>query len=370
MAKPARKTARRIGSIVAGVALVVGLSACSSGPSTNFSSDFSVTAAVTALPKPVDAKRFEISVADLAGAADAAGLTRSGDPREWVGQLTGLSDTAPVYVPLAQSYYRQLSLDTPFESLGWDFNTIDRFGSVSAPPQEFTAMAGDLPDLPSSFAEVAPGVVTDAEGEDLIQNLGSIDSTFDNLGRPTRFAERDGLIGFGLSTPVAEGWKGKSFDSVSEVSGVDEVANALDGYDAISAVISQPTQFSGQTILGGQVTPQQAEEAMKKFDALVPPDPYDMVGIGWAITDSKSRWIAAYHFATPETAQDGAQVLRAVWEKGAALTTGESIAKYATVNDVVIKDSTVAVVLSPTEGTPSVMLYKLLMSREILFASR
>ncbi len=343
------------------------LTGCAGSVETNFDSGFSVTAAVRDVPAG-DAERYDFIAADLAAIAELEGVERSGNPAEWLMALTNPGGDAAVFAPVPDVFIPGTG-DAGFEALGWNLNDVDRFVSYSALPVSFTVIAGELPALPESLPAVSETVRTDIEGEDFEVDFSSVGTVIDRLGRPTRFAQEGNRIAMSSSTELADSWVGTG-ETLADDAAVKAIASTLDGYGVMSAVITPPAAFSGQTILGPDVSPAEAEAALKEFDALVPPAPYDLVGLGWTVVDGAPRWIATYHFLSEDAAKDGAQVLRAVWEKGATLTSQKPISSLATVNDVFVKDSTVAVVLTPTEGTPASVLYDLLMRREVLFASR
>ncbi len=344
------------------------LSGCAGGVEDDFESGFSVTAAVNEIPTPSTADWSEIWIADLVGMAEAEGVKLTGTPTDWLTGPDGLGPGSRVHLPLPETFFPGRS-DAGFETLGWTLTDVERFVSLSAPPTDFTVVAGDFPPLPSSFTTVVDDVVTDIEGEDNAIDFGSVGTVVDAFGRPTRFSQDDNLIAMSSSTDLAVAWE-ESDKSLGDDPAVRAIAAALDGYGALSAVITPPTTFSGQTILGPGATPDEAKAALEEFDALVPPAPYDLVGIGWAVVDDAPRWIAAYHFTSADGAKDGAQVLRAVWEKGSTITDDRPIADFATVNDVFVKDTTVTIVLTPTEDTSADTLYRLLIQREVLFATR
>ena len=352
---------------VAGVlATGLALSSCAGSVHTDFSSGFSVQAAVATVPAAGDTERFDIMVADVAAIAELEGLDTSSATNEWLAQITGAN--AQVLVPLPEIFQPGLS-DEAWDTLGWDISDVDRFVTFAAMPTTFTAVAGDLPSLPPSFTPVSDGVVTDIDAEDFAVDLSGRGTAIDPLARPTRFAQSDNEIIMSTSTELAEAWVAGS-ESLADDESVRAIAEALDAQQSLSAVITQPALFSGQTILGPDASAEQAAAALKTFDALVPPDPYDMVGLGWSVVDGQARWTAAYHFTNAQAATDGAQVLRAVWEKGATISTKQPISSFATVNDVTVKDSTVTVLLTPTADTRAQTLYQLLMSREVLFVTR
>lgn len=346
---------------------ILALSGCAASVEKDFNSGFSVTAAASQVPAG-DAERYDFVAADVAAIAELAGVERSDTSYDWLIKLTTPDTDQPAFVPLPDFLLPQ-SGGYSTDSLGWGTQNVDRFVSYSALPVTFTVVAGDLPELPNTLNEVSDGIVTDLDGEDLAVDLTRVGDAIDRMGRPTRLAQEGNRIALSSKTDLAESWIGGG-ETLADDPAMKAIAEALDAYGAMSAVISQPAVFSGQTILGPDATPAEAEAAFREFDALVPPAPYDLVGLGWTVEDGSARWIATYHFLSEDGAKDGAQVLRAVWEQGATLSSKQRISTLATVNDVFVKDSTVAVVLTPTEGTPTSVLYQLLTRRELLFASR
>lgn len=365
--KPRGRSRRALA--VAGLLAVSGLllAGCSGSAEKNFDSGFSVTAAVGQIPASDVAERYDIVMADLDGIAKIMGVERTDDLQTWLPDMIAGPDT-PIYLPLPE-LLQQSAAGAGADTLGWNLADVDRFVTYSALPASMTVIAGDLAELPSTLTPVSDGVMTDVDGEDYTVDPSQIGAVIDRMGRPTRFAHQGNRIAMSSSTDLAEAWVSNE-ESLADDESVNAIAEALDAYGASAAYITQPAVFSGQTILGPDASPSEAEAAFKEFDALVPPDPYDLVGLGWAVVDGKPRWIATYHFLSDDAAKDGAQVLRAVWEKGATLTTQQRVSDLATVNDVVVKDSTVAVLLSPTDGTSASVLMQLLMQREIFFATR
>ncbi|MBV0895913.1 hypothetical protein [Microbacterium sp. NC79] len=364
-----RKHSRRFLAL-AGVmtTAILALSGCAASVEKDFNSGFSVTAAASQVPAG-DAERYDFVAADVAAIAELAGVERSDTSYDWLIKLTTPDNDQRAFVPLPDFLLPQ-SDGYSTDSLGWGAQNVDRFVSYSALPVTFTVVAGDLPELPNTLNEVSDGIVTDLDGEDLAVDLTRVGDAIDRMGRPTRLAQEGNLIALSSKTDLAESWITGDGGTLADDPAMKAIAEALDAYGALSAVISQPAVFSGQTILGPDATPAEAEAAFTEFDALVPPAPYDLVGLGWTVEDGSARWIATYHFLSEDGAKDGAQVLRAVWEQGATLSSKQRISTLATVSDVFVKDSTVAVVLTPTEGTPTSVLYQLLTRRELLFASR
>lgn len=359
---------RRLARATAALGLVsLALTACS-GSAPNFSDGFSVLGAVGQIPADAAPARYDLFAASTDKAREVSGL-QDADAYTWIRSLMAANpqNPAPVIVipPGAFVSGRELPV------VNWQVSDLSQWVSLNAPPNDFTVVTGTELTLPDSLITMPDGLLTDREADDnaVDVGLGSAGNTVSKLGKPTRFAQNGDVIAFGSQTSVVKAWKDAG-KTLADDPSVRAIAEALDAQDVVSAYITQPATFSGEFMMGQHLTPAQAEKALKDYDALIPPAPYDLLGVGWAAVDGKPRWVATYHFANDQDASDGAQVLRAVWEKGATLISQMPMSSFGSLDDVTTKGSTVTVTFNVNDKTAAVMLYQLVIQREVLFASR
>lgn len=334
--------ARRVTVILTALSLLA--TAACSGPNTD--GDWTVTAALEDLPVAVARGGSFIAAADVDGALKAAGLTPSDDitqVTQWVGPFSRgipVGDGAPAapFVPFPDEV-----TGVPaglFEATaGFHIGEVSSFASVAAPPLSLAVYEGiDDYSLPENLAPVKDGIVTDIEGED-----GEADSeaagALSPLGRPTRFATKDGAVALSSYTNLLEDWKDGG-ETVADEPAFSDVAEALDKVDVLSAVLTLAAGWQGR----GEA----------------PATPFDTVGLGWSAD--------AMHVVYRFTEAPDVDALERLW-RDTTLLSDEPMSDYLTVESVNLDDKVATVTLKPVGDTPSGLLVSLLMSGEPLFLS-
>ncbi|WP_157551028.1 hypothetical protein [Nocardioides jensenii] len=343
------------------------------------SSGYSVRAALAEIPDSAVEGEVLVQTADLRAATEAAGVEFPTDgSREgttpWLMALTdGASDRpAPGFVPLPESFNLQSASPDDFAGvLGWSVLDVDSFVELSVPPGRFAVVTGDFDDdtLSGDLTEVEDGIVTDREGEDFENDLASVNAT-NPLGVPTRLARQDDRIALGTSTPAVRSWLDGG-DTLADDDALAAVAGALDDEDVVSAVLTHVE--GGQdpaAALGSQASPEQLKALSEQIDGFVPDDPFDAVGIGWAVDDGKAEVHVAYHFESDDAATDGAKVLEKTYREGVSVVSQTPFSDYLSVDDVETDDSVVTVSVTPADDNRDGFLYQALVQRELLFVSR
>jgi len=192
-------------------------------------------------------------MADVEAAADIARVRRPAqmDDRDqvidFIGPITGFSPEdrrLRVFVAFPASLLQSAAEpEALIEEFGFGIGEIETFTVLEALPAQFMVFSGVSPrnDLP----EVAPGVLTVGDGEDLIQDFENV-SAVRRLGRPWRVAERDGFVGISLETAPLVAWHD---DSVQQTLADDPsllaVAQRLDEVGVVSASLSTSDSFAG-----------------------------------------------------------------------------------------------------------------------------
>lgn len=295
---------------------------------------WSVAAALATVPDD-GSDEFQITAADLAGAAELFGVVPpafaadADAVADWVRAMTFPGDTPerelPVWVPIAEPLLPldHTALPEFDELVGWSILDVDSFVHYQPPPPgyllEVTGRFAD--DALADLAPAADGVVTTREDEDFATDLEGR-SPLDQLGRAVRLARDGNRIAVALSVATTEEWLAGDGPTLADDEALLAVAEALDAVGVLSA---QMFRYDFRFGLGPGVT--SAEQADRVLAAVPVDTPFDTVGIGWTVAaDDTARVVAVYAAAeSPDTLAEQLEL---------AYTEGVSLATAAPVTDV------------------------------------
>jgi len=341
--------------------------------------DWSVRGALAEVPMSATGDRVFVQTGDLAAAVEAAGLERTdgGDVLDWLPPVTGVGrdgTTSQVFVPLADLVNPTRAGEDRLKAvLGFDLDAVDSFVNQSTPPNDFVVVSGaDLsPDLLSDDLVDQDGVLTDVEGEDLAINPQQLDDALSPLGRPTRIRAEEGAVVLSSTTPAVKDWRGDG-ETLADNESLAAVASALDDAGVYSAVVTEAVSGSDPAaeVLGPNVTPEQLEAVRKQIEGTIPQQPYDAVGIGWAVEDGEARVHVAYHFADDDAASSGLETLEQAWSEGMAVQSRRPMSDYVTVADSATDGPVATITLSMVDQGPPATVLNFLAQQEPVFVSR
>lgn len=378
---------KRISSLVLGCALTLGLTACgdtgddpfteASGPP---ASGYSVQNALTMLPSHDDDGPLLIVTADLDAATEQSGLQRptSFDDTDavaaWLLPLSGVPsgdiEPAAVFVPFAVGFRAEYLLTDQFlpfsDELGWSVLDAASFAERQTVPHLFTVVSGDFGSetFPAELPEVADGVVTAGEGEDLEQNLQDRTGARP-LGSPLRMAIQDAYLAAAPSTDEVSAWLDGSFASLAEDADLVAVAQALDDAGAISAVLSSGATRS---LADHNLSAAALEKLKSDLAGAIPTDPFATVGIGWAIEDGESVITVAFKFADDDAANDALGAFEEMFTNAPTLMSGIPMSDLYSFQGAEAAGSVAVVTLTPGESGRINAIYQALMAYDLPFA--
>lgn len=313
------------------------------------------------LPDPATA-----TVEDLAPVWMRINGVRGGEPGgepDWL--------PTPILAPSIVVNFASHPLDETRAAVGWTIADITAVAEIPTPPYQFTLVAGDFDDstLPATLPEVADGVVTLGEGDDMAVTVGE-PNVLDQLGRPQRLAQRDGVIAFSPRTDAVAGWAASTTpEVVTDHAGVAAVARALDDRDAVSAVISS-MGLGLQSMLGPNVTQEQIAQMMVELAETSISTPIDVVAIGWSVDDDGESVITiAYHVLGGGTASGTtAQQVQRMFTDGVSIVDGNPLTDRLSLQAVEVDDSGVVVAsLSLVGDTPPTIVHNMLIRSDLPF---
>jgi len=342
-------------------------------------SDWSVSAALAEVPRSATGDRVFVQTGDLAAAAEAAGVERTdgGDVRDWLLPVTGVGregKTSQVFVPLADLINPTRVGDDQLKTvLGFDLDAVDSFVEQSAPPSDLVVVAGpDLsPDRLSDDLTDQGGVLTDLGGEDLAIDLKRVKDALSPISQPTRIRAEAGAVALSSTTPAVKAWRGDG-ETLADDESLAAVASALDDAGVYSAVVTEASSSNDPAAkaLGPNVTAEQLEKMKAQIEPSIPPEPYDAVGIGWAIEDGEARVHLAYHFADDDAAASGLEALEQAWGEGTAVQSWRPMSDYVTVVDSATDGAVATITLSMVDQRAPVVVLNFLVQQEPVFVSR
>ena len=362
------------------VVLLLAFSACSedSDPEDAPSSgDFSVRSALDQLPGSADVDSSVIYAGDIDRAMEIGDIERPDDPAAddvfpWTAALTGTGtpeEPAQVFLPLPDLLRPDTTDPAQMNELaGWSVLDVRTFVAQSTPPDSMTVVSGDL-DLSGDLSEVEDGIVTDVEGEDNEPDLES--QGLNRLGIPTRMADGDGWIAASSSTDLVQDWLDGE-ESLAEANGdYASLADALDEEGAYSAVLTGSVGgLDPSILLGERLDPDEAEERFRELLDILPEEPFGAVGIGWADDDGEPLVVTAYHFGSEEAAESATDRLRELYESGTSAQNQAPFSDYFEVQDVTAEGEVAVVTSHVPEGAAIGTVYQMLLTRDLIFASR
>lgn len=241
---------------------------------------------------------------------------------------------------------------------GLELGAVTAITTAIAEREPFTVLRGDL-NVSTALPEIADGVRTYGAGDD-----GEFDaietSAWNQLGRPFRFATRDGAVAVSLSTPLATAWRAGVTESLADDRALGALAEALDRYGSISAYLVARA-FDARP-------PVRASDAeTDQFLALVPDvAPFSAVGLGVAVVDGEARAIVAYAFVDDGDAAAAREVLSGAWADGAD-GDGRPIGQQLAVLGSEVIGATVVIELVPVGGETTLAPVRMLLTDSPVF---
>jgi len=186
--------------------------------------------------------------------------------------------------------------------------------------------------------------------------------TADELGRPLRMANTSDRLAASLSTPYVEDWIAGDAESLADDESLAGVAAALDDANVVAAVLANGLS----TLADDEQLPPEVKE---EIAAGLPPEPFDAVGIGWAVDDGDAVITIAYHFASESAAEASVDAVEVVFDGGISLRTRTPIAELLELQSVDTDGSIVVATVTPgPEGRPSIP-FQMLMERDVPFTT-
>lgn len=359
-------------AVAAVLALVSGCSSGGGAGTTQLSSgeEYSVAGALAEIPAELDAAQLSVVTADVQAATEASGLERPVDAdglSQWAMTLSGIprrdAEMPTVFVPWASALHldRVAQHEEIRDEIGWSLLEVDAFVELTAPPETFLVVAGDV-SINSELPEVSDGVVTAGAGEDLSRDLAEL-TPARPLGVPLRMAQSEDRI---VATPVtqhAAEWLAGPGDTFADHESLAPLAEELDDAGVFSALL-----MSGHSMQFGdnRMTEQQRAQIEERAGDAIPEDAFSAVGIGWKVEDAQSVVTIAYLFASPDAAERAVPAFERT-TKSISVVSGQPMEVLMTVHSVVAMDSVVVMTASPAEGQSPATFHTQLMQRDLPF---
>lgn len=329
---------------------------------------FTVLGALAELP-PAPVESFLVQTADLTRASEVAGIERPTEVdqdavRRWVNPLTGapgVDDPAPVFVPLPSFSTPGPPVQEFHDLAGWSLIDVASYVEFGTEPYVFTVVAGEYADdTLHHLPEVSEGVRTVGEGEDLDVDLTQR-SAVSRLGQPVRMTLADGKLALGARTPMVQGWLTGSGPSLAEDVELSALAEALDARGVVSAmlVVGSAGSFAHLPLAFGD-----AEEPEVDF---LPDHPFSATAVGWTVEDDRPRMIVAYHYASPELADEAVEDLRTMLTEGSSLVEGWALSAVVELVDVTSEGTVAVASLNAVQERAPHILPNMLIRRDVPF---
>lgn len=340
---------------------------------------------------PGDGDWVQVTVGDLAGAAEAARSTISADDQLWRRMVVvGLPaqdinevdredlDYAPVTVVipgLLERAYQVSEMTDVAAEIGWspyDVQTVTALTGGSTGIEEFMVVTGDFPEdaLSGQLTELSDGVWTLGEGEDVVPDLGEGITIFDAMGRPTRLAQDGDQIAVSLRTAPVQAWaSGTPSSSAADRAELADPAAVLDEAGALSALLLKPRHFDGMTIAlglddpGADVDLDAREALLLSWLEQLSTQTFSSLALGFGVVDGQPRATLVYHFATPEAAQRAVPTIETLLA-GSTFDESMEISAALTVDSVDAQDNLVVVTGTQPPGTSWTLLQSWLSNGE------
>lgn len=339
---------------------------------------------------PNDSDWVQVTVGDLAGAAEAAGTTISPDDQTWHRMvLSGLpaqdledtdavdADYAPVTIvtpgTLNRAYQVSQTLDVTAE-IGWspyDVQTVAALTGGSTGIEEFMVLTGDFPEdaLSGHLTELSDGVWTLGEGEDMMSQLGEGSPIFDTMGRPTRLAQDGDQIAVGLRTAPVQAWANGSASSAADRAELADPAAVLDEADALSALLLKPRHFDGMGIALGlddpstMPDPDETQEALTTWLERLSTQTFTSLALGFSVVDGEATATLVYHFPSATAAEQAVPTIETLLA-GSTFDEAMEISHALTVESVEAQDHLVVVTGTQPPGTSWNLLQSMITNGE------
>lgn len=282
---------------------------------------------VAELPTP--SEPAYVSIGDIEGAAEQAGLERPSDAgedeaRTWMLDLAHSTDTG-VFVPLPGRFMESFGRDGGDE-LGWDLTDVHTFAYAEAHPQVAMIVTGDFDEdtLSPELEDLGEGVFSAGSGGDFEQSLQDR-TAVRPTGTPLRLAQDGNVIMLDAETDQVRAWaQGEDRVTFADDEEMIAVAEALDDQDVYGAVL---TTWVGPL---GPI-PGAAAEAVEEMAI---EEPFGLLGLGWAMDDDEPTVLAVYHFGASDSAERALPQVESVWAEGRSIGTGQPLSEILTLQDI------------------------------------
>jgi hypothetical protein len=280
---------------------------------------------------------------------------------QWLGPITGFGtddevlDVA-VTIPEAVGYRNLRSNAEIAEEFGWSVLDVHSFVELIDPPAMFAVLEVDV------TADDLSAAIPDQEGG--IWRLGGEDGSQDlrnrtagrSLGESVRFGLTDGLLAMSRETAPVEAWLSGDGRSLADDGQMGAVADALDSAGAYSAMIIDPE-------------PHRANERDAETTGEFLLSPFDVFGAGLAVVEGKALGIFVYQHEEAADAAANEDAVRAVFEKGHSIFSGQPLRELLELEDVEVDGSTVVATFRILERSPR-MIWQMVVGRDLPAAHR
>lgn len=395
-------TLQRPGAVATTALLLLGLTACggdadadgageSNGPDATAEEPAQTLVQDALAELPDDPAWVQVTVGDLAGAAEAAGTTISQEDQTWrlivvdglPRQLLGDTDPedleyapATVVLPglLERAYQVGEMVDVPDE-IGWspyDIRTVTSLTGGSTGIEEFMVVTGDFPEdaLSGPLTEVSDGVWALGGGEALATGGAEGALVFDPMGRPARLAQIDDRIAVSLDTDPVTEWAGGAESTAMDRAELAGPAAALDEAGALSALLSKPRQFDGMRFILGpehpsdRPDPDQVEEQISGWLEQLSTQTFTSIALGFSVgDDGHPTATIAYHFPSASAAEEAVPTIETLLA-GSTFDESREISDALTVESVQAQDSLVVVTVTQPPATSWTVLQTMIIDGE------
>ena len=317
-----------------------------------------------------DTAFIEIAVADLAAVSATEGLDEPEAGRseqaiqDWYVDLALGRDDAESDVTVVLPPDPNLAMASPADvedATGLDTGAIESFAHLVALPTSLSVYSGGLL-LSSDLESIGDGLVSLGGGEDGELSLDT-DPTIDRLGRPVRFAERDGTVALSYSTDLVAAWN-EGGQTLVDDARFRDLAGVLDDAGMAAAFV-----LAGDF---GEISPFASDElAAELDDAKVIETPFGIAAGAMGVVGDEPVNVIAYVFDGDDDAEAAVEDLESAWSDAQLITRpGAGIDDYYDLRDVDRTGRVVAVTVAPQEGIDTRRIIDLMLSQDLQFMHR
>lgn len=256
----------------------------------------------------------------------------------WEPGGTGLSIVAPFGL---SSNGRATEFEKEF---GFAIENIEAVAEASRDRTTITLASGV--DLGAPFVPAGP-IMTLGVGDDYAL-IGEEASDWRKFGEPIRAAQRDGVIGLALSTPLIEEWSSGEQQALTSSPGVAAVATALDEFSLFSFVLE----------VGGLRSRSCSPELVPLYEVT---EPFEVIGMGFTVIDGQRAVVTTTAFSSESAASSMVEPTRNVWTGFIDPIEGRPMSDAFELIDVSASGTVVTAVAVATDDTDLRSAYTLLL---------